>query len=161
MIARENAFGREQCVLHARMQRQWGSQLQKCFGGFQLSNPPDLINLISDVPHHTRSRTISQPLHVDCIYEETKHLRRVYLSADETHRLDRECDTSCFPLWLTSARLACENCMKADIAPFGAFLSFFALFFFGDFEDPPPEPRCGEGVGRAGNVKARNDLSFD
>lgn len=34
--------------------------------------------------------------------------------------------------------------MKADIAPFGAFLSFFALFFFGDFEDPPPEPRWEE-----------------
>lgn len=33
--------------------------------------------------------------------------------------------------------------MNAVIAPFGAFLSFFALFFFGDFEDPPPEPRCG------------------
>ena len=37
---------------------------------------------------------------------------------------------------LTSERLACENCMKADIAPFGASLSFLALFLGCGLDDP-------------------------
>lgn len=37
---------------------------------------------------------------------------------------------------LTSERLACENCMKADIAPFGASLAFLALFLGCALDDP-------------------------
>lgn len=44
---------------------------------------------------------------------------------------------------LTSARLACENCMKAELAPLGASLSFLALFFGGGFDEPLPEGAFG------------------
>lgn len=44
---------------------------------------------------------------------------------------------------LTSERLACENCMKADIAPFGASLSFLALFLGCGLDDPLPDDALG------------------
>lgn len=44
---------------------------------------------------------------------------------------------------LTCERWAWENCMKADIAPFGASLSFLALFFGGGLDEPPPDEALG------------------